>query len=99
MTYEKLMWKSAADDYPVVTYSEIDDERWEVRKVEIFRNKPPGYADANECRGSIGLSDVQMRKTVSHPELTLLKITKEEFEEAWAKAKSAQHHLPRANSD
>jgi hypothetical protein len=93
MTYEKLVWQTAKDDYPVVTYSEIDDERWEVRKVEVFRNKPPGYADVNECRGSIGLSDVKMRESIAHRELTLTAITKEEFEEAWARAMAAQQGL------
>lgn len=92
MKYEKLIWDTAPPDHPLITYSEIDDERWETRKVEIFRDKPPGYADLTECLGSIGLSEVKLRETVVHRELKLIQITAEEFEDVWAKAKAAHQN-------
>jgi hypothetical protein len=40
---------------PVVLYSELDDNRFEVRKVEVFRDGRLGYADAVRSSGGTGL--------------------------------------------
>jgi hypothetical protein len=36
MNYIKVKWNHALPDEPVWFYSELDAERWETRKVEIF---------------------------------------------------------------
>jgi len=38
MTYLKVKWIHSHPDAPVLLYSELDRERWEVRKVEVFRD-------------------------------------------------------------
>lgn len=37
MEYMKCRWHHDDDDYPVWIYAELDEERWEVRKLEICR--------------------------------------------------------------
>jgi hypothetical protein len=44
MTYIKVGWKHGHHDYPVILYSELDARRFEVRKVEVFRNGRCGWA-------------------------------------------------------
>jgi hypothetical protein len=44
MTYFKCKWNHAYRDEPVLLYSELDEERWETRKVEIFRDGKMGFA-------------------------------------------------------
>lgn len=36
MKYIKVIWMHSFDDEPTELYSEIDDERYETRKVEFF---------------------------------------------------------------
>jgi hypothetical protein len=38
MHYIKVFWKHQHRDEPVELYSELDDGRWEVRKVEVSRD-------------------------------------------------------------
>ena len=45
-TYLYAKWKSAPADSPVEFYSELDPQRWEVRKVEVFPDGRMGYASS-----------------------------------------------------
>jgi hypothetical protein len=36
MSYLKVKWNRSFPDEPMLLYSELDRERWEVRKVEFF---------------------------------------------------------------
>ncbi len=36
MTYIRVTWSHTRDDEPVLLLSELDAERWEVRKVEVL---------------------------------------------------------------
>ena len=58
MTYLKCNWNHSFPDAPITLYSELDDLRWELRKVEVFRDARMGYADGRkEVGGSrLGLS-------------------------------------------
>ena len=45
MKYIRLYWTHDRRDMPVWLISELDDENWETRKVEIWRGGAKGYAD------------------------------------------------------
>jgi len=89
MTYLKVKWIHAYDDQPVLIYSELDDERWELRKVEIFPDGRMLYADPQVEFEETGLSTMPLPSfekiaadPVSEPEV----ISKAEFEKIWAMA-------------
>jgi len=71
MTYLKCSWNHSFPDAPITLYSELDDQRWELRKVEVFRDGTMGYADrSKEVGGSmLGLEPVpawpRLRRTLS----------------------------------
>jgi hypothetical protein len=56
-TYERLEWIHGHHDEPRFIYSELDDERYETRKIEIFRDGRvvKVSVDHPEC-GSTGLA-------------------------------------------
>jgi hypothetical protein len=70
-------------------YSELDDARWETRKVEIFRNGKIGYASRTDSGGSTRLGIVPIPPLsiiASAPEFEPAEMTQEEFEEVWRRA-------------
>jgi hypothetical protein len=89
MLYIKVKWKHEHRDEPVLLYSELDDARWEVRKVEAFRDGTLGYASIfEEQKGTfLGLVEVpSFAEIESDPEFEPTEIAKEEFEEVWRRA-------------
>jgi len=89
MTYLKCKWKHDNPDHPILLYSELDEERWETRKVEIFRNGKLGFADRDtEFGGSgLGLEPVPpLTAIAADPEFEPEAITKAEFELVWSAA-------------
>jgi hypothetical protein len=89
MRYVKVAWRHGHPDEPILLYSEMDDARWEVRKVEIFRHGFPGYASREGCDRStrLGAEPIPpLSKIAEDPEFDPIEITKEEFEKVWADA-------------
>jgi hypothetical protein len=89
MTYLKVKWIHSYPDQPVLIYSELDRERWELRKVEVFRSGRMGYADPEVEVGDTGLSEVPLpplEKIADDPVFEPEIISKAEFEKVWAKA-------------
>jgi hypothetical protein len=94
MTYIRVKWNHSNSKYPVWLFSELDDKRWEVRKVEIFLDGTYGYADANEKTQStkLGLEPVPSISTIaSKVEFEAIEITKGEFEKVWSSRKQNGH--------
>ncbi len=90
MEYIKIKWIHESKDFPIDLYSEIDSDRFEVRKVEVFPDGSLGYADAKDSSKDTKLGDVAMPpldKLNSDPEFKASVISKDEFEEIWLKAK------------
>jgi hypothetical protein len=90
MTYIKVKWIHSCPDDPVLLYSELDGERWEMRKVEVFADGHFGYASSTESGGStgLGLEPVPTLPEIgSDPQFEPVEITKQEFEEVWAHAR------------
>ena len=44
MEYLKVTWQHHHSDEPVEIYSEINEDRWEIRKVELFSDGTSTYA-------------------------------------------------------
>jgi hypothetical protein len=88
MKYVRVGWKHQHRDDPVILYSELDANSFEVRKVEIFRSGRCGYASAKESTGGTKLGLVAMpalSEIASDPQFEPAEITQEEFEGVWAR--------------
>jgi hypothetical protein len=78
---------------PIMLFSELDEERWEVRKVEVFADGRLSYA--NE-RGSFGMTKLgdqpvpALEVLAANAEFELAEITRAEFDEIFEKALTAE---------
>lgn len=91
MSYIKVKWIHSCPDYPVWLYSELDGERWEMRKAEVFADGHFGYASSTESGGSTRLGHdpiPTLAEIASDPQFEPVEIAKQEFEEVWARRKS-----------
>jgi hypothetical protein len=90
MQYLKVHWKHEHPDEPVLLYSELDDERYEVRKVDVFRDGALGYADNSQSHGKgtilAAVPIPSITEIGSNPEFRASTITRDEFETMWRKA-------------
>lgn len=88
MNYIKVKWIHNSSMDPIMIYSELDSERWEKRKVEVFHGGRYGYADIHKSFGSTRLgkeSIPELDEIASDPQFEPAEITEEEFEEMWMK--------------
>jgi hypothetical protein len=84
-----VKWIHAYPDQPVLIYSELDHERWELRKVEIFSDGRIWYADAEVEVGDTGLGQMPLpsvEEIAADPQFVPEVISKAEFEKIWAMA-------------
>jgi len=89
MRHLRVLWHHDHDDEPVEIYSELDDEGYEVRKVEVFRNGRHDHADAGTSTGRTGSAEVPIpgiEEIAELDEFTPMWVTAEEFEAVWRKA-------------
>jgi hypothetical protein len=92
-TFVRLQWKHTDPEEAVTLFSELDEERREVRRVEVFADGRIGYA--NE-RGSFGRTHLAERpistldELAAIPEFEPSEITRAEFDEIFEKALSAE---------
>jgi len=89
MTYLKVKWIHALPHQPVIIYSELDHERWELRKVEIFPDGRMLYADPQVEFEETGLSMTpypSYEESAADPVFEPEVISKAEFEKIWAMA-------------
>jgi len=87
MEYFKVLWKHNHADEPVWLYCEIDDERWETRKVEVFRDGTKGYAAQDVKMGGTGLGlepTPSLAEIAVDPQFVPSVISKDEFERVWS---------------
>jgi hypothetical protein len=88
MTYLRVGWKHSHTEEPVILYSELDDNRFEVRKVEVFRNGRHGYASADGASSGTMLGVIAVpdpSEIANDPQFEPVEITREELEAAWAR--------------
>jgi hypothetical protein len=87
MKYILVKWIHNFVDEPVLLYSELDDSRFETRKVEIFSDGEIGYASEAEEFGTtrLGIEPVpSIFEIAKDPEFEPKEITQEEFEKIWS---------------
>ncbi len=68
-------------------YSELDENRWEVRKVEVFPDGHRGYAGAAESVGETRLGKEPippLAEIVADSQFEAVEISHEEFERVWS---------------
>jgi len=83
MTYIKVRWMHSHLDEPVLLYSELDEGRWEKRKVEVFAGGRCGYASSTESAESTRLGEVPvppLSEIATDPQFNPTEIDKQEFE-------------------
>ena len=86
MQYLLVEWIHSLSDEPVLLYSEISDDRRELRKIEIFRDGSASFADSVRTTGSTMLSLEALptlEEIASDPQFRPKLIDRSEFEEAW----------------
>lgn len=93
MRFIKVVWNHSHQNEPVLLYSELNDERFEVRKVETFTDGHWGYASAEEESGGsvLGSAPVpSLEEIASDPQFDPVEITRDEFERIWADRRTAR---------
>jgi hypothetical protein len=86
MRYLHMQWIHSHPDEPVDIYSEITDDGWESRKIEIFPDGSVGFADSAEATGSTMLSLEPLptlEEIAADPQFVPAEINKVEFEKVW----------------
>lgn len=86
MEYFKASWIHDLKDQPVLFYSELDNDRYEVRKIEIYKDDSFGLAETSFEFGGAALGTMpvpSIEEINSEPEFLAQVISKEEFEKIW----------------
>jgi hypothetical protein len=86
MKYVKIRWIHSHADEPVLLYSELNDARFETRKIEVFADGHCDHATATEEVGTTRLGVAAMPaidEIAQDPQFEPSEITKEEFESVW----------------
>jgi hypothetical protein len=88
MRYLRVKWVHTKPDYPVVLYTEVDDDGWEKRKVDVFADGKRGFAPPDDERFGTRLS-IEPLPSIEEigrdPQFEPSWITMAEFDEVWAK--------------
>lgn len=90
MQYIEVNWIHSNPEYPTMLYSELDDSRMETRKIEIWTDGKIGFSDSSESTASTKLGEAvvpPISEISKDPQFQPIEISKEEFEEVWAKRK------------
>jgi hypothetical protein len=85
--YLRVKWIHSDLNDPVLLYSELDEERWEVRKVEVFADGHRGFACANESFGGSRLAEAvtpSVAEIAADVQFEPIEISRDEFERVWA---------------
>ena len=99
MEYLAVLWSHGNSIDPIELFSELDDSRSEVRKVEIFPDGRAGYADATTEFGGTGLGIVPVPSLLEisiDPQFVARVISVAEFEEVWSRALDGDSWRPPA---
>lgn len=90
MIYLKVHWDHDSEIRPVAFYCEMEDDRVEVRKVELFADGSFGYANEKRSSGKTTLGALPMltvAELAASPNCEAHEITRDEFEEIWRLAR------------
>lgn len=87
--YLRVVWSHSYTEEPIELYSEVDDEGYETRKVQVFRDGRLEWANSEVETELTGLSEHpigSIEEINSHSDLSASIITKQEFEAIWRQA-------------
>lgn len=90
-SYIYSKWHSSPAGNPVEFYSELNGDRFETRKVEVFRDGSLGFASdkASSKTTKLGIAAVPSLTEISkQPEFDIRTITPQQFEAKWKEATS-----------
>jgi hypothetical protein len=86
MQYSRLLWNHDSPREPIEILSEYDEDGWECRKVEVFKDGSVSFASNTESIGDSKLSLIPRppdEDVVTEPEFRVFELSKEQFERAW----------------
>lgn len=89
MMYIQVKWIHSSSSEPVVMYSEIDNDGWEIRKVEVYADGGMDFASSFESKGDSSLSKEplpSLAEIAEDPQFELVEINQIDFERAWSRA-------------
>lgn len=92
-SYVKVQWLHEFAEEPVELFSELDGDRYEVRKVEVYRDGRLDWADASRQTNSIGLGEApvpDLEEINVQEEFRAKSITAAEFAAVWARARRTE---------
>lgn len=87
--YLRVEWLHSLVDEPVTLFMELDQERWEVRKVEVYRDGTMSFANGSRSSGTSKLSIEPIpaiAEIASDQQFIPETISPEEFEAVWSLA-------------
>lgn len=93
MTHWKVRWNHSFADEPVVIYMELDESRWEVRKVEVFADGTRGCASQDSSTANTALSESPIQsfeEIAAQREFAPEMISAAEFELVWKQTECAR---------
>jgi hypothetical protein len=83
----KVEWVHDHPDEPIVLYSELDEGRWELRKVEVYADGTMNFSDAEHSSGNTRLGSLPVPPLNELSEEFIPQvITAAEFERVWSLA-------------
>jgi len=88
MNYICIKWKHSVPSDPVIFYLELDEQRFEVRRVEIYADGRYGFASKTESIGGAGLGELRtqsLNAINADPVFEASEITRQQFEQEWSK--------------
>ncbi len=86
MKYIAVQWLHSNSEYPIYFYSELDENRIELRKIEVYKDDSFGYASKDECFGGteLGLEPLpELSEIAEEPEFVVTEIPFLEFDKLW----------------
>jgi hypothetical protein len=89
MRYVKINWIHNHNDEPLQIYSEIGEDGYEIRKVEVFKNQKFGYAKDDVTVNGTALSDEifpdlsELNGKDEWDEMNSAEILQDDFESIW----------------
>ena len=93
MNYIKVIWKHSDSQYPSLLYSQLDENRWETRKVEIYADGRRDFASSSESSGDtrLGIEPVPLLEEIAgDPAFEPFEIEAAEFEQIWTDVRRAK---------
>ncbi|MFJ6607067.1 DUF6881 domain-containing protein [Streptomyces lydicus] len=97
MRYWKVIWHHDFEEEPVTLFSEIDEEGYETRKVQEYRDQRLLRTDGSDETAEIGLSEGPVGKfedVAAQPEFSAFALTEGDFEAVWRAAGAAPEPCP-----